>query len=224
LHWLLMSMLGRTVAQKWIGDMVYDVHDTGRKEAVGAGVRGSKTNGGQGYHTDNSYNLPPDYIGLTCLNTAMQGGLSGLVSFYSAHNLLLERHPHLLPRLYEPCYFERYDEFAPGESPIAELPVFSYDGSNLSVRLSTGRIRTGYEAAGEIMDPRTEDALAALDEVLEDVSLGKSFEFLPGQTQIVNNRTLGHRRTAFVDWPEPERKRHLIRLWVRHQGRRSYAG
>ena len=224
LHWLMMSMLGRTVAQKWNGEMVYDVQDTGRKEAVGAGVRGSKTNGRQGYHTDNSYNLPPDYVGLACLKTAMEGGLSGLVSFYSAHNMLLEHHKALLPRLYEPFLFERYDEFAPGENPVSEAPIFSYDGAMLGVRLSTRRVRTGYEAAGQVMDSRTEDALATLDSVLENKKLGKTFEFLPGQTQIVNNRKLGHRRTAFVDWPEPDRKRHLVRVWVRHHGRRFYAG
>jgi hypothetical protein len=224
LHWLVMSLLGRTVAQKWNGEMVYDVLDTGNKEAIGAGVRGSKTNSRQGYHTDNSYNLPPDYVGLTCLNTAKEGGLSGLVSFASAHNLLLDRFPEHLARLYEPFLFERYNEFSPGESAISALPIFAFDGSNLAVRLSTGRIRMGYEAAGEPLDSKTNDALAALDEVLEDPELGKTFEFLPGQTQIVNNRKIGHRRTAFIDWPEPEKRRHLVRLWVRNHGRRFYAG
>lgn len=224
LHWLMMCMLGPTVAQKWNGEMIYEVTNTGRKEALGAGVRGSKTNRGQGYHTDNSYNLPPDYVGLTCINTAMEGGQSGLVSFYSAHNLMLQRHRELLPRLYEDFYFERYDEFGPGESAISCKPIFSFDGESLGVCLSTGRVRMGYRAAGIQMDSRTEDALAALDEVLEDPSLGKAFDFQPGETQIVNNRVLGHRRTAFRDWPEPGRKRHLIRIWVRNNGRRFYAG
>jgi hypothetical protein len=224
LHWLMMSMLGRTVAQKFNGEMVYDVLDTGRKEALGAGVRGSKTNRGQGYHTDNSYNLPPEYVGLTCLKTAMEGGQSGLVSFYTAHNAMLQRHPDLLSRLYEDFYFERYDEFAPGESAIASKPIFRFDGRILEVSLSTNRVRMGYAAAGETMDARTEAALKALDEVLEDPALGKVFDFEPGETQIVNNRALGHRRTAFTDWPEPDRKRHLVRIWVRNSGRRFYAG
>lgn len=223
-HWLLMSMLGRTVAQKWNGLMVYDVADTGRKEGLGAGVRGSKTNGGQGYHTDNSYNLPPDYVGLTCIRTAMRGGVSGLVSFQSAHNLLRERDPDALARLYEPFYMERYDEFAPGDSPVSEKPMFEFRDGALGVALSTNRVRIGYQARGVPLDARTANAIDALDAVLEDPSLGKVFDFEPGQTQIVNNRVLGHRRTAFVDWPEAERKRHLVRIWVRHAGRRFYAG
>lgn len=224
IHWLMMSLLGRTVAQKWNGEMVYDVLDTGRTEALGAGVRGSKTSGGQGYHTDNSYNLPPDYVGLSCLKTAMEGGLSGLVSFYSVHNTLLERHPSHLRRLYEDFYFERFDEFAPGECVYAKKPIFTFKRGNLGVCLSTNRVRIGYEAAGVKMDTRTHDALAALDEVLEDESLGKTFEFQPGETQVVNNRRIGHRRTAFKDWPDPARRRHLVRIWVREQGRRCYAG
>jgi hypothetical protein len=32
--------------------------------------------------------------------------------------------------------------------------------------------------------------------------------------QFVHNHTLLHDRTAFQDWPEPERKRHLLRLWL----------
>ena len=48
--------------------------------------------------------------------------------------------------------------------------------------------------------------------------------FDPGQIQIVNNRRLAHRRTAFVDWPEPDRRRHLIRIWLRDHGRSFYLG
>jgi hypothetical protein len=150
--------------------------------------------------------------------------VSGLVSFYAAHNELLERAPDLLARLYEPVYFERYTEFAPGESSISFKPIFSYDGHRLVVNLSTGRVRAGYEAANVEMDERTRAALAALDEVLELPQLGKTFDFETGQIQIVNNRKLGHRRTAFEDWPEPERRRHLIRIWIRNHGRRFYAG
>lgn len=36
----------------------------------------------------------------------------------------------------------------------------------------------------------------------------------PGDMQFVHNHALLHDRTAFVDWPEPERRRHLLRLWL----------
>ena len=81
----------------------------------------------------------------------------------------------------------------------------------------------GYRAAGVEMDPATERALGALDEVLEDADLGRLLDFEPGQIQIVNNRWCGHGRTGYFDASE-ESKRLLLRLWHREHGRRSYSG
>jgi hypothetical protein len=39
--------------------------------------------------------------------------------------------------------------------------------------------------------------------------------------QFVHNHTVLHDRTAFEDWPEPERKRHLLRLWLAAAGARE---
>ena len=39
-------------------------------------------------------------------------------------------------------------------------------------------------------------------------------EFQTGDIQLVHNHTLLHDRTAFEDWPESKRKRHLLRLWL----------
>ena len=42
----------------------------------------------------------------------------------------------------------------------------------------------------------------------------------PGDIQIANNLSVLHQRTEFVDHAEPERKRHLLRLWLAaHHGR-----
>jgi hypothetical protein len=38
---------------------------------------------------------------------------------------------------------------------------------------------------------------------------------------LVHNHTILHDRTAFEDWPEPERKRHLLRLWLAPANARS---
>ena len=37
---------------------------------------------------------------------------------------------------------------------------------------------------------------------------------MPGDVQILNNHTMLHARTGYEDWPEPEKKRHLLRLWL----------
>jgi len=36
----------------------------------------------------------------------------------------------------------------------------------------------------------------------------------PGDMQFISNCTIVHARTGFEDWPEPERRRHLLRLWL----------
>jgi len=67
-------------------------------------------------------------------------------------------------------------------------------------------------------------AIAAMLEIFGDDDLSVDFDLEPGQMQFVHNRALGHSRTAFVDHPDPDRKRHLVRLWMRDQGRRAYPG
>ena len=39
-------------------------------------------------------------------------------------------------------------------------------------------------------------------------------EFRAGDIQLVNNHCLLHDRTGFEDWPEPARRRHLLRVWL----------
>ena len=119
IYWLLSSMIARPVAQKLDGTLIYDVLDTGQEALPGSGVRPDKTNIEIRFHNDNAYNdTPPDYVGLLCLRQAMSGGHSRVISFHTAHNAMLARHPERLARLYEPFWFDRQREFHPGESPI----------------------------------------------------------------------------------------------------------
>ena len=86
------------------------------------------------------------------------------------------------------------------------------------------QINSGYAMRGEPLDPEGADAIRGLLEVFEEDGLAVDFDLEPGQLQFVDNRALGHSRTAFVDYPEPDRKRHLVRLWMRDHGRRAYPG
>jgi hypothetical protein len=43
----------------------------------------------------------------------------------------------------------------------------------------------------------------------------------PGDMQFVHNHVLLHDRTAFEDWPERERRRHLLRLWLAPEAARA---
>ncbi len=74
------------------------------------------------------------------------------------------------------------------------------------------------------LDEDGANAIAAMLEVFDDDGLAVNFDLEPGQLQFVDNRALGHSRTAFADYPEPDRRRHLVRLWMRDHGRRAYPG
>ena len=221
--WLLAALVARPVAQKWDGTSIYEVTDLGRPP--GNGVRPDVPNAEQNFHTDNSYNLvPPHYVGLLCVRTAMAGGVSGIVSFATAHEEMRRRHPDLLPRLYQPFHFDRQREHAPGDVMTTWHPMLESEDGRLVARLSRFQIRNGYKLAGAEIDPEGLAAMEAFEAILTAPGMAAQFHFEPGQIQILDNRALGHKRTGFTDWPEPERKRLLIRLWLRDGGGRAYNG
>ncbi len=222
-YWLLAQLVSRPVAQSWDGKMIYDVRDLGRPP--GNGVRPDVTNAEQNFHTDNSYNLcAPDYVALLCLRTARQGGVSSIVNFLAVYNALLAEHPEQIDRLFGPYLFDRQREHAADEPALISHPLMQMVQGRLTCRLSHRHVVTGYRMAGEPMDAATEAALSTLEAALMNPRYIREFVFQPGQIQIVDNRRLGHRRTGYVDFEEEDRKRHLVRLWLRDAGRRFSHG
>ncbi|HEU0157620.1 MAG TPA: TauD/TfdA family dioxygenase [Stellaceae bacterium] len=224
IYWLLAGMVARPVAQKLDGTLIYDVRDTGRAALPGSGVRPDQTNIEIRFHNDNAYNAaPPDYIGLLCLRRALAGGHSRVLSFHTVHNELLARSPAHLNRLYRPFWFDRQREYHAGESPVFAAPVFEV-GGEIRARFSAHQINGGYTLKGEPLDEEGSAAVAGLLDLFEEDGVSVDFDLEPGQIQFVHNRALGHSRTAFVDDPDPARRRHLVRLWLRDWGRRAYPG
>lgn len=224
IYWLLSSMVSRPVAQKLDGTMIYDVHDTGAKAVAGSGIRPDKTNIDLTFHNDNSYNNPlPDFVGLLCLKPAKKGGVSRVMSFETAHNALLARYRDVLERLYAPFIFDRQREFFPDDPPTISAPIFENNGG-LSARLGIHQVRNGYEMTGTEMDDETSRAISALEAVFSDSELQFNFTMESGQFQYVNNKVIGHSRTEFEDFESLEDRRHLVRLWLRDAGDRSYPG
>jgi alpha-ketoglutarate-dependent taurine dioxygenase len=107
---------------------------------------------------------------------------------------------------------------------VTHHPIFEVDAERLHGRLSRFQVRNGQTLAGVSLDAQGEAALNELDRVMEQPEMRMDFHFEAGQIQFVNNRQIGHKRTAFQDWPEPDRKRHLVRLWLRDRGRPFYNG
>ena len=224
LYWLLSSHIARPVAQKLDGTMIYDVHDTGKKATPGSGVRPDKTNMDQYFHNDNSYNeTQPEYVGLLCVRPAKAGGISHVISLYTVHNELLRSQKQVLPRMYRPFWFDRQGEYLSGEPRVISGPLLRYDGK-LRARLSLHTIEGGYALMNQALDEDGAVAIEALKSVLANTALSFPFVIERGQLQYVNNLELGHRRTGFEDYQEPQRKRLLVRVWLREAGEMRYQG
>ena len=211
------------MAQKWNGQIIYDVSDTG--QAYSYGVRGSHTTAELNFHTDNAFaRMVPDYVGLLCRHPARSGGVSRFCSLYSVHQRMRERYPDSLARLYQPVLFDRQKEHRDGAPPVCLAPYFSWRGERLFARANASLIRKGYEVAGRPIDAALADALDAIDEVCAAADLWYEAPLQRGQIQYLNNHEVGHYRSAFEDHEDPTRKRHLYRLWHRETGTPSYDG
>jgi alpha-ketoglutarate-dependent taurine dioxygenase len=58
------------------------------------------------------------------------------------------------------------------------------------------------------------EALDLVDELANAADFFLPMDLRPGDVQFLDNRVVMHARTDFEDWPEPERKRDMVRLWL----------
>lgn len=201
--------IGGARSQNAKGHLLGHVKDLGL-EARDPNVRIYQTNARQTFHTDSC-----DIVGLLCLKTARSGGLSALVSAMTIFNEMRRRRPDLLKLLLEPIATDRRGEVAEGEKPYFEIPVFNWHEGYLSAVYQRQYIDSAQRFPdAPRLTPAHVEALDLFDSLANDPRLHMFMEFKPGDIQLVHNHTLLHDRTEFVDWPEPERRRHLLRLWL----------
>ncbi len=223
IYWLLGQIIAPTVAQKWDGEMIYSVRDTGT--AYGYGVRGSKTSVELVFHVDNAFGRAvPDYVGLLCKQPAKEGGLSRFCSLYTVHQRLAAKQSDALERLYQPMLFDRQKEHGPGSPKVLLAPFFSWRDERLFARANTSLVRKGYQVAGVEMDQPLLQALDAVDEICTDEAIWFEAPLERGHIQYLNNHEIGHYRSEFIDHEDSALKRHLYRLWHRNHGSRNYDG
>ena len=195
LHW------GSLRSQNRHGHLLGHVRDAGLSSAD-PNVRVYLTRERQNYHTDSC-----DVVGLLCLHPARSGGLSSLVSSVTIFNEMRKRRADLARVLFERIETDRRGEVPEGQKPFFTIPVFNwYAGS-----LSTIYNRTYIESARRFSDvsplePAQVQALDLFEGLANAPALHFQMELQAGDIQLVHNHTMLHDRTAFEDWPEPERK------------------
>src|SRR5262249_39560043 len=102
--------------------------------------------------------------------------------------------------------------------PTSRVPILSWNGDDLVCRYLRYFIEVGQQKAGEPLTLQQVQALDTFDGVLRRPDLPARFELRRGDILFANNRWVLHNRTAFEDHPEPERRRHLVRLWLKAAG------
>ena len=221
--WILGQLIGRPVAQKFDGTMIYDVTDSG--EEFGYGVRGSHTRVELNFHIDNAFGTTvPHYVGLLCWQTAQSGGVSRFCSLYSLHNRLLTDYPEILEVLYQPMIYDRQAEHHPQAAKTTLAPFFQWDGKRLLCRANISLIRKGHGVAGQEINYALDKALIVVEDLLADPAIWVEMQLRPGDIHYLNNINIAHYRSGFIDDTVSTQKRHLYRTWHRDTGKQNYDG
>ncbi len=207
--------LGSARSQNGKGHVLGHVQDLGL-DVKDPNVRIYQTHERQTYHTDSC-----DIVSLLCLKIAKSGGLSALVSSTTIFNEMRRQRPDLLQLLFQPLATDRRGEVPEGQKPYFEIPVFNWHKGYLTAIYQRQYIDSAqrFDDAPRL-SPQQVEALDMFDRLANDPKLNLFMEFKPGDVQLVHNHTMLHDRTGFEDWPEPERRRHLLRLWLAADGGR----
>lgn len=207
-YWAIGLHLGTPVPQNFQGELLTDVRDVGA-DPSDPSTRLYKTRAEQDFHTDGA-----DVIGLLCLRSARRGGESRIVSSVTVYNEILRRRPELAATLFRDFYWHYFEPQMPAPTYFVR-PICAARAGGLNTFFIPWYLRRAQELPD--VPPLSAAQRAAIESVeatANDPSLYLDMEFRPGDLQLLKNSVILHKRTAYEDWDEPERKRHLLRLWL----------
>lgn len=207
--------LGNARSQNAQGHILGHVRDVGA-DAKDPNSRIYQTSERQTFHTDSA-----DLVGLLCIKDAQKGGMSLLVSAESIYNRMRSEHPDLLAKLFDPIATDRRGEIPEGCEPFMTIPVFSWHEGYLTVFYQRQYIDSAQRFDGAMrLTAEYKAALDMFDTLANDPALHLSMQLIPGDMQFVYNHSQLHDRTQFLDWPDKNQRRHLMRLWISLEGDR----
>jgi hypothetical protein len=126
---------------------------------------------------------------------------------------MLAQRPDLAAALCGDLYRSRSGELNPGEQPWIKHPIFCFTQGYFSATGLGAAIDKAQKLPGVPPFTQTQqEAIALYRMTVEACAIDMDFQ--PGDIQLLNNFVTLHTRREFEDWPEPQRKRHLLRLWL----------
>jgi hypothetical protein len=209
-HWGIGLHAGVARPQNRASQVMNDVRDEGGSYKVKGG-RGYNTNAGLDFHGDSC-----DVVALLCLKNAKSGGTSLVSSSMSVCEEIARTRPDLIPVLKGPFHHSYQGAGDPDKSPFYACPILGDHPEYFAFRANRKNVTAAQRDFPEAprLSKAQEEALDVLDRLLPDPRFCFSMELEPGDLQLLNNYVVLHSRTDFEDHAEPDRKRHLLRLWL----------
>lgn len=202
--------LGTLVPQSPRRERIEDIKDYSDLDV--SDERGYRSRGEFSPHSD-----PPTLILLHCLRPARSGGENYIVNVGSIYRKMCEIDEARANRLFQS--FPSWEvEGSPGRRhggpSTRRHPILARHGEVISCVLYRPFIEMAAEALDEPLSAEDVAALDLFDSCASDSGLSLRFRLERGQTLLLHNRTALHARTDYEDWPEIERRRHLLRAWI----------
>ncbi|WP_354683046.1 TauD/TfdA family dioxygenase [Cupriavidus necator] len=211
MYWGIGLHVGTAVTQSSRGDMLGDVRNFGVDTYSKKG-RGYMSNQHLQFHADTC-----DVVCLMVLRVAKSGGLSRFCSSIAIHDEIARTRPDLLEVLYQPFYMSWKGQEAPGDLPYYQQPMFSMEQGKLASRFIPQHI-IGYNAEQlpelPSLSEKQREAIEYVQTLANDPRFYGEMMFEPGDMQFMNNHVMYHSRTEFEDYEDPDKRRHLIRMWL----------
>jgi hypothetical protein len=209
-YWGLGAHLGHGLAQNPRGELLVNVRNEGGDPYKDPTQRGYHTSQYLPFHNDQG-----DVVGLLCWRGAREGGLSCICSSGAIHNEILATRPDLAEVLYGPWYADVRGEQPPGRRPYYEEPRYAVHNGRFYAQHGPTYIKSAqrFEEVPRLTASQIE-AMELINRLAADDRFRLDMDFRPGDVQFLNNHLILHSRTGFEDYEAPERKRHLLRLWL----------
>jgi len=208
------SYFGNSIVQNINNETIVEVKDRGK--SLESGGRYHETSQGGFMHTDSPQWInTPKFVSLLCLQTAKNGGLGLYASIYSIHNYLLKNYPQYLKYLYQPFHFDKSNQIRNNEDLTTYRPIYEYNNNSLKMRYLYKYIVNAYKRLGLSLSDQQQKALDILNKCLEIKNNMIQYEFYRGDVLIINNNRIIHGRTGFYDFAEIDKKRLLLRTWIK---------
>ncbi|KAK6066041.1 TfdA family Taurine catabolism dioxygenase TauD [Seiridium cupressi] len=210
-YWGIGLYMGVARPQNRAGEVIVDVRDAGGGYKVKGG-RGYNTNAGLDFHQ-----VSVDVVALLCRRTAETGGASQVVSSIALRDRVAALRPGLTPVLQANNWYHSHQGAQDrSQSGYHRCSILDNDYRFFCARTNRKNSNAAQEDFPEVpkYTPEQVEALYLLDRIIPLEDYCYTMELERGNIRLLISFVTLHSRTPFEDHENPDKKRHLMRLWL----------